>query len=174
MKSLYYLPLLAASTLFVSCKSEKSTVIKTKTDYLVPHNHTPHEGVMSLVKSETQSKSIELKLHDDKGDLELWITNDSAGKVPYNLPLDTIITVKFPELDKKITLSIRDNELNKDEDGNTTITEEKTNYFIFPGETGQDPEFLKGEHFISNVILSYTDKNDVFTSQEFKLYPHTH
>merc|ERR1712050_296723 len=39
---------------------------------------------------------IELKLHDDAGDLELWLCADGAMSQPLDFPADTVITVTCP------------------------------------------------------------------------------
>ena len=52
---------------------------------------------------------------------------------------------------------MRDHERNEDESGNSTIVEAKTNYFVFPGETGVDATWLMGAEFAAKVELSFTN-----------------
>ncbi|MDC0087955.1 hypothetical protein OAI07_00270 [Akkermansiaceae bacterium] len=139
------------------------------------HDHTPHLGTLAPFHSTNgQSGFVELKLHDDKGDLELWLTEDKAGKKPFNLPLDTVISVTFLESDKTVQLLVRNREKNEDESGNPTISDGKTNYFIFPGDTGADPSFLLGKHFSSNTVLSFSSPDSQHATPPFVLRPHTH
>ena len=118
---------------------------------------------------------VELKLHDDKGDLELWLSHDVEGGQPFDLPLDTVITVTFPELEEKvISLQVRNPVTNEDEDGEPTIRDAGTNYFIFPGETGADAQFLQGADMETDVIVTFqVDGSDVSTPR-FTLRPHIH
>merc|ERR1712130_503904 len=91
---------------------------------------------------------IELKLHDDAGDLELWLCKDGAMSEPLDFPADTSVTIAFPTHgNRSVQLAVRNKEQNEDEDGKPTMRDGKTNYFIFPGESEQDPEFLIGEKF---------------------------
>lgn len=140
------------------------------------HEHTPHIGVMASFNSgQTKSGFVELKLHDDKGDLELWLTKDKDGSEPFDLALDSVIQVSFPELDSKVVkLKIRNDKENEDENGQGNIREKKTNYFIFPGDSKADPSFLVGKKFSSKVIVSFTSEGVKYSTKPFKLSPHTH
>merc|ERR1712188_152031 len=117
---------------------------------------------------------IELKLHDDAGDLELWLCKDGAMSEPLDLPADTTITVTFATHDNRsVKLNVRNNEENEDEDGNPTMRDGKTNYFIFPGESDQDPEFLVGEKFRSTTTVTFTSEGKTYTAPPFILVPHS-
>ena len=61
------------------------------------HGDSPHDGVLAkLVGSEGEPAGfIELKLHDDKGDLELWLMRDAELSQPFDVPLDATIDVTF-------------------------------------------------------------------------------
>ena len=117
----------------------------------------------------------ELKLHDDKGDLELWLTEDEAGTKPLDIPLDAVITVTFPKMDQKVVqLKIRNGEKNEDEDGKGNIREGKTNYFIFPGDTGADASWLMGKEFAAEVVITFSTGGANYSTAAFELKPHTH
>ncbi len=139
------------------------------------HAHTPHHGIVKPFQNGGEDAGfVELKLHDDKGDLELWLTQDEAGKNPYDLPLDAVITVEFPKLEKTVKLQVRNTSNNEDEDGKGNIRDGKTNYFIFPGDTGVDPAFLVGKEFSSSVVVSFEVEGNTLKTQSFELSPHTH
>ena len=124
---------------------------------------------------QVQAGFAEIKLHDDKGDLELWLSKDSAGEQPMDLPLNTSVSVTFPKMDYKVVkLKIRNAEKNEDEDGNGTIRNGNTNYFIFPGDSGDDASFLIGKDFVTDAVISFNVGSNIFSTQSFKLSPHTH
>lgn len=142
------------------------------------HDHaTAHDGVVAPFKDAGGKPLgfVELKLHDDKGDLELWLGKDAAIKSPLDVPIGSEVIVSF--LDKKeklVKLAIRDKSKNEDEDGVANMRGEKTNYFIFPGESGQDATWLKGGDFSSMVEVTVTTNSNKLKSEKFKLVPHTH
>lgn len=115
----------------------------------------------------------ELKLHDDKGDLELWLAQDAAITQPLDLPLDAMITVAFPDLGKSAELRVRNTDKNEDEDGTGNIRDGKTNYFIFPGASGADPSWLMG-NFRSTATIQFTADGASVSVAPFTLVPHTH
>jgi len=139
------------------------------------HAHTPNDGAMApFTDGLEQVGFLELKLHDDKGDLELWLTKDGKGTVPFDLPLETTLKVSFPDLEQdSVTLQVRNTEKNEDEGGTPTIRDQKTNYFIFPGDTGVDATFLMGTEFSTNVVVSFSVDGTNYVSAPFKLVPHT-
>ena len=128
---------------------------------------------------------LELKLHGDAGDLELWLYTTagkpswgqaSAGKpVPFDIP-PTEITLTFPSHPgKSVTMAVRDTEENKDEDDKPNMRDGKTNYFIFPGESDQDPAWLIGETVTSwrgIVEVSLEVGGKTLKSEPFVLVPH--
>lgn len=140
------------------------------------HDHTPHEGVLVAFRADQkESGFVELKLHDDKGDLELWLTKDKEGKQPFDIALDSVITVTFSRLGPKIVkLKIRNDKENEDEDGKGHIRNKKTNYFIFPGDTKADASFLVGKDFSNAATVTFTSDGVRYTSSPFNLRPHTH
>ncbi len=140
------------------------------------HDHAPHMGMMvPFTAGQVQAGFAEIKLHDDKGDLELWISKDAAGEQAMDFPLNTIVTVTFPKLDyKMINLKIRNAEKNEDEDGNGNIRDGKTNYFIFPGDSGADASFLMGKDFVADAIISFDAGGRAFSTKSFPLSPHIH
>jgi len=117
---------------------------------------------------------IELKLHDDAGDLELWICKDGAMSQPLDFPANTSITVTFATHgNRSVQLNVRNDDQNEDEDGNPTMRDGKTNYFIFPGESGQDPEWLQGEKFRSTTTVTFTSESKAYVAPPFVLVPHS-
>lgn len=139
--------------------------------------HTPHSGVVAVLKEESGEEVgfVELKLHDDKGDLELWLAKDRQMKEPIDLPADSEIIASFLDHSgKTATLRVRNDEQNEDEDGTANMRGGKTNYFIFPGDSGQDPRWLVGAGFKSAVKLAFTASGKSYTSEELVLVPHTH
>lgn len=141
------------------------------------HGATPHEGVVAVLKGADGQPAghVELKLHDDKGDLELWIARDAKITQPFDLPLDAKVRVIFIDLkDKTVELRVRNTQKNEDEDGKANVRDGKTNYLIFPGATGQDATWLQGAKFQSVVRLSFDVAGKTYTSEEFVLVPHTH
>ena len=117
-----------------------------------------------------QNATVEIKLHDDAGDLEVWLKKGGYDGEPLLLPTTTILTLDFPALDRNVTLAVRDHERNEDESGNSTVVEAKTNYFVFPGETGDDASWLMGAEFAAKVELSFTSAK----TGSFILRPHIH
>jgi hypothetical protein len=141
------------------------------------HAATPHEGMLTEFKDASGKKAgyIELKLHDDKGDLEAWLGKDEKLVEPFDISLTSTLKVTFIDVvGKTATLSVRNKENNEDEDGKGTIRNGKTNYFVFPGGTGQDASWLKGSEFQSIVKVSFKSGDSSYISDEFMLVPHTH
>ena len=141
----------------------------------MPHIHAnegPNSGFLfpAFDGEGKQTGTIEIKLHDDAGDLEVWLKKGGYEGEPWRLPLDTTLTLDFPAESKTVTLVVRDTERNEDESGESTIFEEATNYFIFPGETGTDASWLMGADFAAKVELSFAGA----TTGSFVLRPHVH
>jgi len=140
------------------------------------HDHDAGGGdgvVARFTQGDEQAGYLRLKLHDDKGDLELWLARDAEFAQPFDLPLDATVTVTFTD-NRAVTLRVRNTETNEDEDGTPTVREGKTNYFIFPGTTGEDAAWLKGADFLATVKVSYTVDGKDFRTSPFVLRPHTH
>jgi len=141
----------------------------------MPHLHAsegPHDGFLHplFAAGGKQIGTGEIKLHDDAGDVEIWLTQGGRGGDPWDLPVATILTMEFPGLGKSITLAVRDAETNADESGAATVRDGATNYFVFPGGTGADPEWLMGEEFAAKAILRFEGA----ATDEFVLRPHVH
>jgi hypothetical protein len=164
--------LMALLLLTVSIQAEN----KNQQAHSHNHVHTPHMGITAPFHSgESHVGFVELKLHDDKGDLELWFTKDEAGSKPYDLTLNTPIKVTFLNIEQKtVELRVRNNKNNEDEQGQGTIRGDKTNYFIFPGDTGSDASFLIGKSFVAKVAITFTVNEVTYTTKPFELKPHTH
>ena len=138
-----------------------------------PENQGPHEGVVAKLAG--GAGFVELKLHDDKGDLELWIATDKKITKPIDLPLDAVIKVTFPERDGKVVeLRARNTKHNEDENGTPNIREGATNYFIFPGETGAAADWLEGKTFSAKVVVGFERGGEALASEPLTLEPHHH
>ncbi|HBP21116.1 MAG TPA: hypothetical protein DEA08_25430, partial [Planctomycetes bacterium] len=142
------------------------------------HDTEGSNGVLArFVQADTQDKVgyLRLKLHDDKGDLELWLAKDAEMTQPFDLPLDGTVTVTFTDKENKTTtLRVRNKDKNEDEDGKATVREGKTNYFIFPGDTGEDATWLKGADFLATVKVAFSADGKDYVTSPFVLRPHTH
>ena len=141
----------------------------------MPHIHAnegPNSGFLFPVfdTEGKQSGTVEIKLHDDAGDLEVWLKKGGYEGEPWRLPLDTTLTLAFPSEGKKINLAVRDTERNEDESGESTISDGQTNYFVFPADTGVDASWLMGSDFAAKVELSFEGA----TTGSFVLRPHVH
>ena len=138
------------------------------------HAHGPHDGMVASFEGGSTSGHLELKLHDDKGDLELWLGQDDRLTTPFDLPLDATLEVDVIDNGRRIILRPRNRSQNEDESDKPNIRNGKTNYFIFPGQSGEDASWLKGKKFKSLVVVRFTRDGSEFISQEFTLAPHTH
>jgi hypothetical protein len=141
------------------------------------HGHSIHEGVQTALLDANGNAQgyVEVKLHDDKGDLELWIARDAALTEPIDLPTDAVVEIRFIDVgDRVAKLRIRDSVENPDEDGHPNLRDGRTNYFIYPGEDGEDSDWLKGADFSSIVVVSFELDGTAYESEEFVLVPHTH
>lgn len=140
------------------------------------HDSGASDGVLArITQGEEKVGYLRLKLHDDKGDLELWLARDAELAQPFDLPLDATITVTFTDKgNKTVTLRVRNREKNEDEDGKANVRDGKTNYFIFPGNTGEDATWLKGADFLATVKVAFTADGNEYTTSPFVLRPHTH
>ena len=145
----------------------------------MPHLHEgegPNGGYLHpLMGNGEEIGQIEIKLHDDAGDLEVWLTVGQSGSATLDLPLDTVVRIDFPEMEgRKVELKVRNTEKNEDEDGASTIRDGKTNYFIFPGETGVDARWLMGKDFSTPISVSFSAPGTTYEAGPFDLKPHVH
>lgn len=142
------------------------------------HDAEGSNGVLArFIQADTKNKVgyLRLKLHDDKGDLELWLAKDAEMTQPFDLPLDGTATVTFTDKENKTTtLRVRNTDKNEDEDGKANVREGKTNYFIFPGDTGEDAAWLKGADFLATVKVAFSADGKDYVTSPFVLRPHTH
>ncbi|MEM0967997.1 MAG: hypothetical protein AAGJ31_01485 [Verrucomicrobiota bacterium] len=137
----------------------------------------PHEGMLAAILdgSGKPSGHLELKLHDDKGDLELWLARDGAIATPFDLPAASKITVSFDGAkEESVTLAVRNTDQNEDEDGHATMRDGKTNYFIFPGSSGADASWLVEADFKATVTITFTAPSGSYHTEPFLLIPHGH
>lgn len=137
-----------------------------------------NDGILAVFKD---LGYFELKLHGDAGDLELWLYKSFAvsnwkvvGKpLPFDVPKETVVRLTFPSHgNKSVELRVRNSDKNEDEDGTPNMRGDGTNYFIFPGESGQDPEWLKGEKWRGMVSVAFEANGKSYASDPFVLVPH--
>jgi len=84
-----------------------------------------------------------------------------------------VIKLTFPSHEgKTIKLSVRNGDKNEDEEGVENMRDSGTNYFIFPGESGQDPEWLKGEEFRGVPTMAFEVDGKSYVCDPFVLVPH--
>lgn len=139
------------------------------------HIEGPHHGIPATFAGDGQAGHLELKLHDDKGDLELWLHRDAMFSQPLDLAIDSTIEIEFIDVGgKKVTLRPRNMTTNEDEHGTANIRDAQTNYFIFPSQPGEDASWLQGKRFQSIVIVRFQAAGKDITSEEFVLKPHVH
>ena len=146
-----------------------------------------NDGILSVFKVADEPAwrgYLELKLHGDAGDLELFLYSGFAsssvwkaggGKAkPMDIPKDTVIKIAFPTHEgKTVELRIRNGDKNEDEEGVANMRDGGvTNYFIFPGESGQDPEWLIGEKWRGMATVSFEANGKSYASDPFVLVPH--
>jgi len=147
-----------------------------------------NDGILSVVKAAHAPQwrgFLELKLHGDAGDLELWLyavpalfgTRGCAGvgekPIPFDVPKETVLRLSFPSHPgKALEMSVRNMEENEDEDGKPNMRGGCTNYFIFPGETGQDPEWIKGETWRGLATVAFEVDGKAYACDPFVLVPH--
>ena len=145
-----------------------------------------NDGILSVLKATDDAEwrgFLELKLHGDAGDLELWLYANAGGQtswqshtgkpVPFDVPKDTVVRLSFPShAGKTIELRVRNGDENEDEEGTANMRGSGTNYFIFPGESGQDPEWLKGEKWRGVVVVAFEAEGKSFACDPFVLVPH--
>ncbi|MFT7624150.1 MAG: hypothetical protein ACI9WU_003337, partial [Myxococcota bacterium] len=136
---------------------------------------TKNGGVLATLTSPDGTTGyVELKLHDDKGDLELWLYRDEAGKQPLDIPAKSVLEVTFEARQgKKVTLKVRDHEQNPGEEGEPHMRSGATNYFIFPGDSGQPSKWLADPTFKEKVRVQVPG-NKTPLHATLKLVPHTH
>ena len=147
------------------------------------------EGILTVLKAAHAPEwrgYLELKLHGDAGDLELWLnegfanTYGFAGTIgkpsAFDVPKETVMKLTFPKhpvgKDKTVTLAVRNMEKNEDEDGKENMRNGRTNYFIFPGDSDQDPTWLKDEKFRGLVVVSFEADGKSYTCDPFVLVAH--
>jgi hypothetical protein len=169
-------PLLGDEDLITYTLALHPLVAEMMTAAGLPHVHAnegPHGGFFHplFAVDGKQAATAEIKLHDDAGDVEIWLTQGGRDGSPLDLPLDSLLKLEFPAMERFIELGVRDKRTNADEDGNPSIRDGQTNYFIFPGETDADASWLMGEDFAAKVRLILPGN---LSSEVFVLKPHVH
>lgn len=129
----------------------------------------PSGGILTELRNASNQPVgwVEVKLHGDAGNLELWLATDQRLVLPLRVPVGAVAKLELLGPGRTVELRVRDTLTNKDEQGRVTIFEGRTHHFIFPGETGADAAWLKGENFQSPARLSIQD-----FEATFELKPH--
>ena len=159
----------------VACGEEDSPPPKLKYD--LPHEvfDGRHGGITAVFKGGDTNGYLELKLHDDKGDLEIYLGTNEKVTEPFDLPLDATVEIEFADYDgRKVTLRPRDRDQNMDERGIENIRNGMTNYFVFPTQDGEDASWLVGVDFQSLVVVRFSLDGAEFATEGFVLAPHIH
>ena len=129
----------------------------------------PSGGVLVELRDASGNPAgwAEVKLHGDAGDLELWLARDIRITSPLAVPVAAVAKLELAGPGRTVELRVRDAQANKDERGRATIADGRTHYLVFPGETGADASWLKGEDFRSRARLIVEG-----LAAEFELKPH--
>ena len=140
------------------------------------HEHGPHDGnTAKFSDGKGTTGHLELKLHDDKGDLELWLAKDDHITEPFDVPLGTTVQIFFIDVGgREISLRPRNTEENEDESGNANVRGGKTNYFVYPTSGDDDASWLRGKDFNSIVTVAFSAGGVDYRSEEFVVAPHAH
>lgn len=143
-----------------------------------------NEGILAVFKAAHAPERrafLELKLHGDAGDLELWLYDrfpvsnwKTVGKPdPFDVPKEAVMRITFlSHAGKTVELRVRNHEQNEGEDGNPNMRAGKTNYFIFPGESGADAQWLVGEKGRYVVSVAFEAEGKSYACDPFVLVPH--
>lgn len=135
----------------------------------------PHGGVVAGCASPRQGGLFaEVKLHDDKGDIEVWFGEDGDFKKPYLIDPRAKVSLRFYERSRSIDLAVRDLTSNNDETGVSRLKNGLSDYFIFPGESGSDATWLSGGEFIDEVTLTLQKSDETVHCETVTLVPHVH
>jgi hypothetical protein len=133
------------------------------------HVAGPSGGVLAQLRDASGNPAgwAEVKLHGDAGDLELWLARDIRITSPLAVPVTAAAKLELAAPGRALELRVRDSAANKDERGRATVADGRTHYLVYPGETGADASWLKGEDFRSRARLSVEG-----LTAEFDLTPH--
>lgn len=131
----------------------------------------PSGGVLAELRDAAGNPAgwAEVKLHGDAGDLELWLARDRRITVPLAVPAAAVAKLELAGPGRAAELRARDTVANKDERGRATLADGRTHYLVYPGETGADASWLKGEDFRSPAKLTVEG-----LSASFELTAHGH
>ena len=134
-----------------------------------------HGGILAagLADGEKAAGFVEVKLHDDLGDLELWLSANAAGD-PLDVPADTVVRLTFPSHGGKTAqLRVRNEGQNEDEDGAPNMRGGATNYFVFPGDSGADAAWLQGAKWRGVCEVAFEARGATYACPPFVLVPHS-
>jgi len=136
------------------------------------------DGILSVLKAADAPEwrgFLEVKLHGDAGDMEMWLhaRNEGSRPTPLDVPKETVLRLtSSSHAGKTVELRVRNMDKNEDEAGAANMRNDRTNYFIFPGESGQDPEWLKGEKWRGMVTVAFEAEGKSYGCEPFILVPH--
>jgi hypothetical protein len=92
---------------------------------------------------------------------------------PFDVPKETVMRLTFlSHAGKAVELRVRNADQNEDESGAPTMRGGSTNYFIFPGESGADAEWLVGEKARYLVSIAFEAEGKSYACDPFVLVPH--
>merc|ERR1719410_1114424 len=117
-------------------------------------------GILSVFKAEHDPDwrgFLELRFYRSAGRRTSWQSHTGKPEA-LDIPADTKVTISFPGKfeGKTVELAPRNMDQNEDEDGVPNMREGGlTNYFIFPGESGQDPQWLMGLEWHSLAVVNF-------------------
>ncbi|MEM0969016.1 MAG: hypothetical protein AAGJ31_06690 [Verrucomicrobiota bacterium] len=125
----------------------------------VPHLHAnkgPHGGRLHPVFGEDggQLGRAEIKLHEEAGKIEVWLTSGGFGGPVWDLSPNAKLTLTFPDLGRQIVMTGRDTGgATPVGGGKGTGRAKGTNYFVFPGEVETEDSWLEGPGFVAKAVL---------------------
>ncbi len=114
----------------------------------------------------------EVVLRDDEGDMECRLFEDQHGNEPFGIPISPSLTTLFLQPEQRAAnLQVRNTVINEDENGVPNIRGEKTDYSIYPGESGEERKWLAGSDFTGWMSIFFSANGTTHSSDVFRLIP---
>ena len=135
-----------------------------------------HGGLVAVLRARGEPGWrgwLELKLHDDDGELELWLhgaaqQDGATPPPPMDVPSSTVVSVAFPSHPGKAALLRARN--------SEGAAGGRTNHFVFPaGGSGADEEdasWLRGAAWRGVATVSFEADGKAHGCEPFVLVPH--